>query len=142
MYTLRRDALTAQRLRYPARGSVVSVLAIILLAQPLPAYAHTQYGQYGPDGLWEDCSLWWSQSHNSSSIEAASQKASALSLCSGMEVKVRYKVDGQWYWENETDTLPPVHANVVVSGWDIFYFSDHNGRPSGETYWVGDREYH
>ncbi len=106
------------------------------------AWAHSHFGQMGPGGNWKDCAVAWEHGHTSSRIESSTESIGILP-CAGLNVKIHYKLDGLFFTATAWDTIPPITAvRKSVNGYDVFYWSSHNARPAGMTYWIGGKKYH
>lgn len=109
-------------------------MALFLVAVAVtPAWAHTLYGTSSQH---DDCIHRGAASHTTSVIDADTYPYSAYVICYGMQSKARWKVDGLWYSDTDTDTTYPYYASAgMTGGWDVFSSSDHNAKTNATAWW-------
>ena len=123
--------------------TVVLVFALGLVALAGVAEAHSHFGQMGPNGRWKDCAIEWEHAHSPSRAEAVTTNSGIL-LCDAINVKIHYKLDGLFYTDWDADKVPPITSTSegTDNGYDVFYWSSHDAKPTGASYWIGGRKYH
>jgi len=115
-----------------------AALMLVLLLAPT-AYGHSHNRVWGPGGSWGNCFIRGDHSHSGDVLDANTVPATMYARCTGVEVKASYKVDGFWRLAQDRDTRGSIYAAHVSRGFDIFSYSDHNGK---DTVWVGARLWH
>lgn len=114
-------------------GSLGIVLAAtsLLVVSVLPVVAHSKFGSASQ----ASCAWNGAASHTTNVIDADTYPYSVVVDCRGTQSKARWKLDGIWYSDTDTDTTHPYYASAGTSGgYDIFSSSDHNAKVSG-TWW-------
>lgn len=130
------DPSTSPRLRELAIGLIL-VAAANVLTVPSPVSAHDHFGE----NTYQDCRIAASQAHGTSSGVDADTYEFGVSTCEAVQAKARWKVDGQWYSDEDTDSWGTLYASAgTAGGFDLFSSSDHNALEANT--WWGWRIWH
>lgn len=60
------------------------------------------------------------------------------------QAKIHYQLDGLFYTQNDSDTVLPIISTSegTDNGYDVFYWSSHNAKPTEASYRIGGKKYH
>lgn len=116
--------------------AVLGASLMLSLALPLSAFGHS----HSRSEQRLNCTIYGEHTHGTGAeIDATTVHTNGI--CEGVEAKARWKVDGAWYIDIDTDTSGVLVAVAgMSSGFDIFSSSDHNGDDT--SVWFGFRLWH